>query len=148
MVSMCANDYNALIFAAAGNENIEEAHYPSSYQDVISVTASGPNNAWNHWATYHSTVDLSSPGESIESCVNNGNGYSSWAGTSMASPVAASVAGLMKSLHPEWMVEQIHTMIIATADPIIYQMNTEEYIQGKLGAGRVDALKAITKVIS
>ena len=144
MVAMCADDYNALIFAAAGNENIEQAHYPSSYEDVISVTASGPNNAWNHWATYHSTVDLASPGESIESCVNNGNGYSSWAGTSMASPVAASVAGLMKSLHPEWMVEQIHTMIVATADPIIYEVNTEGYIQGKLGSGRVDALKAIT----
>ena len=62
----------------------------------------------------------------------------------MASPVAASVAGLMKSLHPEWMVEQIHTMIVATADPVIYEVNTEEYIQGKLGSGRVDALKAIT----
>ena len=144
MVSMCADNYNALIFAAAGNENIEEAHYPSSYQNVVSVTASGPNNGWNHWATYHTSVDLSSPGESIESCVNNGGGYSSWAGTSMASPVAASVAGLMKSLHPEWMVDQIHTMIIATADPVIYEVNTESYIQGKLGSGRVDALKAIT----
>ena len=132
MVSMCANDYNALIFAAAGNENVEEAHYPSSYNDVISVTASGPNNGWNHWATYHQTVDLASPGESIESCVNNGNGYSSWAGTSMASPVAASIAGLMKSMHPEWMVEQLHTMIVATANPIIYEVNPENYIQGKL----------------
>tara|TARA_Y100001978_G_scaffold192387_1_gene197407 strand:+ start:3694 stop:5679 length:1986 start_codon:yes stop_codon:yes gene_type:complete len=144
MVSMCTNDYNALIFAAAGNENVEEAHYPSSYNDVISVTASGPNNGWNHWATYHETVDLASPGESIESCVNNGNGYSSWAGTSMASPVAASIAGLMKSMHPEWMVEQLHTMIVATANPIIYEVNPENYIQGKLGSGRVDALKAVT----
>ena len=144
MVSMCTHDYNALIFAAAGNENIEEAHYPSSYNDVISVTASGPNNGWNNWATYHETVDLASPGESIESCVNNGNGYSSWAGTSMASPVAASIAGLMKSMHPEWMVDQIHTMIVATANPIIYEVNPENYIQGKLGSGRVDALKAVT----
>ena len=144
MMNLCANDYNALIFAAAGNDNVEQAHYPSSYENVISVTASGPNNAWNHWATYHNTVDLASPGESIESCVNNGNGYSSWAGTSMASPVAASVAGLMKSLFPEWTVPQIHTMIVATADPIIYEVNTEPYLEGKLGSGRVDALKAIT----
>ena len=144
MMSLCANDYNALIFAAAGNDNVEQAHYPSSYEDVISVTASGPNNAWNHWATYHSTVDLASPGESIESCVNNGNGYSSWAGTSMASPVAASVAGLMKSLHPQWTVEQMHTMIVETADPVLYAVNTEAYLQGKLGSGRVDALMATT----
>ena len=144
MMNLCAEEYNALIFAAAGNDNIEQAHYPSSYENVISVTASGQNNSWNHWATYHYTVDLASPGESIQSCVNNGSGYSSWNGTSMASPVAASVAGLMKSLNPSWTVEQISTMIKATADPIIYELNTEEYIQGKLGTGRVDALKAVT----
>ena len=143
MISMCANEYNALIFAAAGNENIEQAHYPSSYNDVISVTALGQNNSWNHWATYHETVDLASPGESIQSCVNNGSGYSSWNGTSMATPVAASVAGLMKSLYPNWNKEQIKTMIIATADPIIYEVNPESSIQGKLGSGRVDALNAV-----
>ena len=39
---------------------------------------------------------------------------------------------------------QIHTMIVATANPIIYEVNPENYIQGKLGSGRVDALKAVT----
>lgn len=144
LMSMCTNQYNALIFAAAGNENVDQAHYPSSYQDVVSVTALGQNNSWNHWATYHETVDLASPGESIHSCVNNGNGYSSWSGTSMASPVAASVAGLMKSKNPEWMVEQIKSMILSTANPIIYTTNPETYLIDKLGSGRVDALNAIT----
>ena len=102
MINMCAEEYNALIFGAAGNDNVEQAHYPSSYHNVISVTALGQNNTWNGWATYHETVDLASPGEGIRSCVNNGNLYSSWSGTSMASPVAASVAGLMKSMHPQW----------------------------------------------
>ena len=144
LISMCANEYNALIFGAAGNENIEQAHYPSSYEDMISVTALGQNNSWNHWATYHPTVDIASPGESIQSCVNNGSGYSSWNGTSMASPVAASVAGLMKSLYPNWGREQIHTMIVETANPIIYNVNSESYLVGKLGSGRVDAFNAIT----
>ena len=143
LISMCANEYNALIFGAAGNDNIEQAHYPSSYEDMISVTALGQNNSWNHWATYHPTVDIASPGESIQSCVNNGNGYSSWNGTSMATPVAASVAGLMKSLYPSWDREQLGTMIVATADPIIYDVNPESYLIGKLGSGRVDALNAI-----
>ena len=143
LISMCANEYNALIFGAAGNDNIEQAHYPSSYEDMISVTALGQNNSWNHWATYHYTVDIASPGESIQSCVNNGNGYSSWNGTSMATPVAASVAGLMKSLYPDWGREQIGTMIVATADPAIYDVNQESYLTGKLGSGRVDALNAI-----
>ncbi|SVD84813.1 uncharacterized protein METZ01_LOCUS437667, partial [marine metagenome] len=46
------NNYNVVIFAAAGNDNIEQAHYPSSYDNVISVTALGSNGSWNHWATY------------------------------------------------------------------------------------------------
>jgi len=143
LISMCANEYNALIFGAAGNDNIEQAHYPSSYEDMISVTALGQNNSWNHWATYHSTVDIASPGESIQSCVNNGSGYSSWNGTSMATPVAASVAGLMKSLYPSWGREQIATMVVATADPVIYDVNQESYLVGKLGSGRVDTFNAI-----
>jgi hypothetical protein len=61
----------------------------------------------------------------------------------MATPVAASVAGLMKSLYPTWDREQIGTMIIATANPIIYDQNPESYLTGKLGSGRVDALNAI-----
>ena len=144
MINMCVAEYNALIFGAAGNDNIDQAHYPSSYNSVISVTALGQNNSWNNWATYHETVDLASPGESILSCVNNGDLYLSWSGTSMASPVAASVAGLMKSMHPSWNNQQLKTMIIATANPVIYSVNPQNSIQGKLGSGRVDALMAIT----
>jgi len=143
MINMCAEEYNALIFGASGNENIEQAHYPSSYENIISVTALGQNNSWNNWATYHHTVDLGSPGESIQSCVNNGSGYSSWSGTSMATPVAASVAGLMKAMHPNWDAKQVETMIVGTANPIIYQVNPESYLENKLGSGRVDALNAI-----
>jgi len=35
-------------------------------------------------------------------------------------------------------------MVLGTADPIIYDVNQEEYLQEKLGRGRVDALAAIS----
>ena len=38
----------------------------------------------------------------------------------------------------------LETMILATADPVIYQINTEDYLQGKLGTGRVDALRSLS----
>ena len=89
------------------------------HENVISVTALGTNDRWNHWATYHETVDLGSPGESIMSSTNqNGtstNAYSSWSGTSMASPVAASCIGLLSAYNPSWGNKQLETMIIATA---------------------------------
>ena len=136
------NNYNAVIVAASGNDFIESAHYPSSYDNVISVTALGSNGAYNNWATYHETVDLGAPGEGIRSTTINN--YQTWDGTSMASPVAASCAGLLKSFNMDWSNEMIETMIIATSDPIIYNVNPESFLEGKLGHGKVDMLKAIS----
>ena len=136
------NNYNAVIFAASGNDFIDTSHYPSSYDNVISVTALGSNGAFNNWATYHETVDLASPGESILSTTINN--YQSWDGTSMASPVAASCAGLLKSFNIDWDNDKIETMLLATADPFIYNVNPENSLENKLGRGRVDMLKAIS----
>ena len=61
----------------------------------------------------------------------------------MATPIVGSVMGLLKSYNPEWTNEQIETMVIETSDPIIYSVNLEDYLQGKLGKGRVDAFAAI-----
>ena len=146
-IDVAHNDYNAIIIAAAGNDHIDSAHYPSSYEHVISVTATNSSERVN-WATYHETVDLASPGEGIESTViqnnpnNENNAYDSWSGTSMASPAAASVIGLLSSFNPEWGPEQLETMILATSDPIIYSINSN-YLDGKIGQGRVDALRAL-----
>jgi len=147
-IDVAHNDYNAIIIAAAGNDHIDSAHYPSSYEHVISVTATNSSERVN-WATYHETVDLASPGESIESTViqnnpnNENNAYDSWSGTSMASPAAASVIGLLSSFNPDWGPDQLETMILATSDPVIYSINSN-YLDGKIGQGRVDALRALS----
>ena len=151
VINTCFNDYNAIIVCAGGNggdwnSNSGEsnsAHYPSGYDNVVSVCPIGTNNSWNHWATYGETIDLASPGENIRSTTGN-NGYQSWDGSSMASPVAASVFGLLKSFHMDWTNEMIQTMVLETADPIIYNVNSETYLQGMLGRGKVDALAALS----
>ena len=74
---------------------------------------------------------------------NENNAYDSWSGTSMASPVAASVIGLLSSFNPDWGQAQLETMIIATSDPVIYDINSN-YLDGKIGEGRVDALRALS----
>ena len=151
VINTCFNNYNAIIVCAGGNggdwnSNSGEsnsAHYPSGYDNAVSVCPIGTNNSWNHWATYGSTIDLASPGEGIRSCTGN-NGYQSWDGSSMASPVAASVFGLLKSFHMDWTNEMIQTMVIETSNPIIYSTNTETYLQNMLGHGKVDALAALS----
>ena len=144
-INVCYNDYNSIIVCAGGNgDNGQEyaIQYPSGYENVIAVAPLGSNNQWNHWGTYHETIDLSSPGENIRSTTCNG--YASWDGSSMASPIAASVFGLLKALHPSWNNIMLETMVLGTADPIIYNINSEDYLQGMLGTGRVDSYYAIT----
>tara|TARA_B100001123_G_C15342524_1_gene1035602 strand:- start:2105 stop:5083 length:2979 start_codon:yes stop_codon:yes gene_type:complete len=148
VINICHSTYGAIIFAAAGNGEDDgwgedyNPHYPASYDNVISVTALGTGDYWNHWATYHETVDLAAPGENIRSCVI-GNNYSSWDGTSMATPIAASCAGLMRIYYPGITNVQIETMLLASADPVIYNINTESYLDDRLGRGRVDIEKAL-----
>ena len=149
-INTCINQYNAIIVCAAGNGSTTgwgeayEIHYPSSYEGSVAVCPLGSNNSWNHWATYHETIDLAAPGENIRSSTTAPNSYSSWDGSSMASPVAASVFGLLKSYNLGWTNEMVQTMVLATADPIIYTINSESYLDGMLGKGRVDSYKALS----
>ena len=155
VINNAYNTYGALIVGAAGNGDEttgqEEygAHYPSSYDNTISVCAIGCSGTWGNWATYHTTVDLAAPGESIYSAII-GTGYESWDGSSMASPNAASVHGLVWAYHPDWTNEDVRNQVSISADPFIYDINPD-YIDCNgsstngycLGTGMVDAHKAI-----
>jgi len=59
------------------------------------------------------------------------------AGTSMATPVVAGVAALIKQKHPDWYPEDIKYVISHNAIDLGYDENTQ-------GGGRVDVLKAVT----
>ena len=60
------------------------------------------------------------------------------------SGIYSSLCGLIeKSKNMNWNNEMIMTMVLETADPIIYSVNSENYLQGMLGRGKVDALAAL-----
>ncbi|HIB14341.1 MAG TPA: hypothetical protein EYO19_02655, partial [Candidatus Marinimicrobia bacterium] len=122
VINNAFNTYGAIVVAAAGNgdeeANDEEyaAHYPASYDNAISISAVDCNGNWGGWATYHKTVDLAAPGENIWSTII-GSGYRSWDGSSMASPNAASVMGLVWSYYPdEWSNEDVVEQVKLAAD--------------------------------
>ena len=70
------------------------------------MCAIGCNGQWGGWASYHPTVDLAAPGESIYSAII-GSGYASWNGSSMAGPNAASCIGLLKAFYPDMDNDQL-----------------------------------------
>jgi subtilisin family serine protease len=114
---------NHLFIAAAGNSNVNNdttAHYPSSYNldNVISVASITSTDGRSSFSNYGRTsVDLGAPGSSILS-TTPGNTYSSYSGTSMATPHVAGAAAMIVGLRPTWTYGQVRDAILRTARPI------------------------------
>lgn len=141
-----AYNNGSLVVAAAGNDGVNNdltPHYPSSYNHVLAVGATNKtNDVKAGFSQYGASVDVFAPGVDIYSTTpNNGYQYLFWSGTSMASPLAAGLAGLIKTLNPNYTVDQLREQVRVTCDAI--DGSNPSYI-GRLGKGRINALRAVS----
>lgn len=85
------------VVAAAGNENQDACKTsPASETTVMTVGASGPRDLFATFSNWGTCVDILAPGVNIKSTTAN-NTYSTFQGTSMASPHVAGVYALILS---------------------------------------------------
>ncbi|MEW5795810.1 MAG: S8 family serine peptidase [Candidatus Zixiibacteriota bacterium] len=136
-----------LVFHAAGNDGSQTADYLGGRTDVINVAATDSLDCKADFSTYGTWVDISAPGTGIMSLYHDHSDPASdyvamMDGTSMATPISASVAGLIWSRHPDWTAAQVRDRLYATADNI-YGLGCNSSYAGKLGAGRVNAFNAV-----
>ena len=136
---------DAIVVAAAGNDNVATQHYPSGYNNVICVASTGGTTSLDYnkkssFSNYGNYIDVSSPGSSIYSTDYN-NTYGSADGTSMASPVCAGVLGLVRSHFPTYNAIQATEQLRSTCKNIDAQNTAYKF---KLGAGLIDAQKALS----
>jgi subtilisin family serine protease len=135
-----------LVFKAAGNSNNQNADYLCSRSDVYSVAATGQTDAKASFSSYGTWVDISAPGVSINStyhkATNPGSDqFAALSGTSMATPLVASVAATVWSKHPTWTRAQVWDAVRLNTDNIDAQNPS---FLGKLGSGRLNMQKALT----
>lgn len=137
-----------MVVAAAGNTPDELDFYPASYPEVISVagTEQGDlfwfNNA-TFGATYSYLVDVCAPARAIRT-IKSTSGCGNFSGSSLAAPIVAGVAGLVKADNPQMSMGQVAQRVRVSSDTSIYALNTATYTE-KMGRGQVNALSALTQ---
>jgi len=125
-----ADTKGVLLVHGAGNdgENIDSNYfYPNPLflngtraTNFLTIGASGDYSTGSlvaPFSNYGQMVDIFAPGVYINSTTFN-NGYEAFDGTSMASPVATGVAGLIKSYFPGVTPEQMIDLLIKTGSPV------------------------------
>ncbi|MFA5412925.1 MAG: S8 family serine peptidase [Patescibacteria group bacterium] len=155
--------YNAgvIVVAAVGNQGSlgqnldEEPLYPVCYYGgdgenvVIGVAATDKDDKKAQFSNYGTKcVDVSAPGVDIWSTVAYNPGmpqfteyYSGgWSGSSVAAPLVAGTAALIKSLNPDLGVPEVRNLLTVNADNI--DSLNPDYV-GKLGKGRLNITRTI-----
>ena len=118
------------------------AQFVSGLNDTLAGFSSrGINDAGNV------KPDVTAVGVSVFSAGNGtGNQGLNDSGTSMATPMVAGTAALVRSLHPEWNPEQVKADIMNTADQDLYQginHTVPKYAPNRVGSGRIDVESAL-----
>ncbi|MFH0765740.1 MAG: S8 family serine peptidase, partial [Calditrichota bacterium] len=128
-----AFEQDALVVCAAGNRGSAARHYPAAYENAVAVAATDRNDQRAGFSSYGDWVDVAAPGVGVYSTLPN-NRYGDMDGTSMASPIAASVAALIRSAFPDFNNVATRMYLLVGVD---------ELQDLRLGSGRVNALRAL-----
>jgi serine protease len=134
---------NCLVIAAAGNNSSNLSFFPSAYNYVLAVAATNSTNDFKAgFSNYGYYVDVCAPGNNIYSTVTD-NTYTDMSGTSMASPITAGVAAIVKSYFPSYNALQVGEQVRITADNI-YSLTPNQNYVNQLGTGRINLFNALT----
>lgn len=105
-----------LIAAAAGNEGVPYYSYPAAHNTVMAIAASdSKTNSLADFSNYGDWISMAAPGVDIYSTYLSGK-YAAMDGTSMASPMAASLAAMLKNHHPGLTNNQMRWIMEASSE--------------------------------
>ncbi len=132
-----ASQNNCVLIASAGNSASTEIHYPSGYNETISVGATNENDDLTSFSNFGTTIDLVAPGQNLMTTTLN-NQYGNFSGTSAAAPVVSGVAALLFSHKPQLSTANIRKILVAAVDDLGAPGRDNNY-----GSGRINAFTAL-----
>ena len=137
-----ADAAGVLFVTAAGNltrDNDVVPYFPANapYRGVISVGALDSSDKKIPMSNFGTNVHIAAPGQDIVSTIRNGK-YKALTGTSMATPLVAGLAALMKAVNPKLTAVEIRDVLQETG---------EKADMDNACNCRIDALRAIEKAM-
>ena len=126
----------SVLVAAAGNDGDSTVNYPAGYAEVVSVAATDQNDAKASFSNTNADVEVAAPGVNILSTIPGGQ-YQQMSGTSMATPHASGVTGVLWQLFPTATASTIRTKLDAAVDDLGAAGRDQSF-----GFGRVNLCKA------
>lgn len=137
---------NAAIVCSAGNDSRDGLHYPSAFDEVISVGASDPEDRKTSFSSYGETLDIFAPGAQILTTSRKGKGFAELDsnyiyinGTSFSAPIVTGVSALLLSRNRNLTNEEIRGILVSSTTMMQGQTEWDH----KYSSGRLDALKAL-----
>jgi subtilisin family serine protease len=123
-----------VVVAAAGNGGDSTYQYPAAenVDGLIAVAASTANDTLASFSSRGSWIEVAAPGAAILSTVPNSQ-YGTWSGTSMATPIVAGEAALVRANYP----------YLSNKDLVRHVTRMSVKISGDVPY-RIDAGKALT----
>lgn len=116
----CTKGPGAVVVIAAGNDasrKVKEWPGAESAYGKIAVGATQRGGKLASFSNRGSWVDVAAPGDAVTSTMAGG-GYATWSGTSMAAPLVAATAALLRERYPKASAEDLVRRITRTARPI------------------------------
>ncbi len=164
-----ARDAGVLVVAATGNGELPAGRdtdvqpvYPACFDGetniVVGVSGTDALDQHAQYANYGvRCTDISAPGYDLfgarpsyprrEEGLRPAERYlEGMTGTSLAAPLVSGVASLVKSVRPDLTADQVHQIIVSSADNIEGSLKSSE--RGKMGSGRLNALKALQTALA
>lgn len=129
-----------LLFASAGNDNVDLAAPLNNSMIIVSSTDS--NDLKSSFSSYGDVVRLSAPGSYIYT-TKRGGLYGSSSGTSFSSPVAAGVGALVMAANPSLSNLDVENILFTTANDLGL-IGKDKYF----GYGRVNASAAVSLALN
>lgn len=139
---------NVVVVSSAGNESkSSKIHLPSMIKGVIEVSATNQRDKLASFSNYAQQISVAAPGDKIYSTMPTynveltseaGKTYGVLSGTSMASPIVAGLAALLKSEDRDLSPKEIKK-IIEDSSVDLGKKGYDEYY----GYGRIDAYAAL-----